>query len=376
VTAPAELLVERDYERLKPAVLRSLQHRLRARGLHADPTDLDAFYNQAWHGLYVRLAAGDEVTNPQGLLVTIAERRAIDEARALHLDRRGREDDLAELATEHDLAAGLDERMRYRQFTQGLRERLSERERQAALLCYVHDYTRPEAASALGVSRRRMEKIMDRVSKQTGALVAEIERGEWCDSRNSLIKAYALGLLETDGARHVLAVAHLQDCPACRERVRGIRGIAAFGPPLPVLLAGAAATGGGVPRVRRRPRTQVAVAAGAAAGVLAAAAFAADRIVGGPPVPPPVDAAAQPPRPTASAAPAAPTAAAATPRPARPARRKAKPKRRARTRPATTARATATATIAPPPPTPVPTSAPAAPPPARDHDGAGEFELR
>ncbi|HWK28705.1 MAG TPA: sigma-70 family RNA polymerase sigma factor [Solirubrobacter sp.] len=367
MTASAEILVERDYERLKPSVLRTLRYRLRARGLHLDETDLDAFYNQAWHGLYVRLAAGEEVASPQGLLITIAERRAIDEARALHLDRRGRDHDLAELATEPDLEAGLDDRVRFRQFTQGLRERLSERERQAALLCYVHDYTRPEAATALGVSRRRMEKIMDRVSKQTGALVAEIERGEWCDSRSSLIKAYALGLLDANGGRHALAVAHLQDCPACRARVRGIRGIAAFGPPLPVLL-GAAAAGGVVPRRRPRPRTQAAVAA--VAGVLAAAAFAADRIVTGPPVPPPVDADARRPPPSPSAVPSAP---AATPKPARPKRRK--PKRRAARRASTPPIIPPAATVAPPPATPVPTPPPS-PPPARDHDGAGEFELR
>jgi RNA polymerase sigma factor (sigma-70 family) len=278
--AAADVQLERDYERLKPGVMRSVARRLTARGLHADDTDLDAFYNQAWHGLYARLAAGEQVESPRALLVTIAERRAIDEARAAKLDRYVSAEDVDDHGVELDLPARLDDQVRLRQFTQGLRDRLSERERQAAVLCYVHGYTRPAAARALGVSGRRMEKIMDRVSKKVGALTGDIERGEWCESRRSLIKAYALGLLDVNGARHVLAVAHLEDCPACRLHVRRMRGLAAIAPPVPALLAGGAAATrprGRSARSRLRPRGRMArtatITAGAA-GALAAAALA------------------------------------------------------------------------------------------------------
>jgi RNA polymerase sigma factor (sigma-70 family) len=270
----AEVQVERDYERLKSGVLRSVARRLTARGLHVDDADLDAFYNQAWHGLYARLAAGEEVESPRALLITIAERRAIDEARALQLERRVPVEDVDDRGVELDIPARLDDRLRLRQFTQGLRDRLSERERQAASLCYVHGFTRPEAARALGVSERRMEKIMDRAAKKVGALVGDIERGEWCESRRSLITAYALGLLDVDGARYVLAVAHLEDCPACRRRVQRIRGLAAIAPPVPVLAAGIGASGG------RRARTaRTATITAAVAGALAAAAAAVTLVV-------------------------------------------------------------------------------------------------
>ncbi|HWK25835.1 MAG TPA: sigma-70 family RNA polymerase sigma factor [Solirubrobacter sp.] len=471
MTAPAELLVERDYERLKPGVLRSLRRRMAARGLHADETDLDAFYNQAWHGLYVRLVAGDEIASPQGLLVTIAERRAIDEARASRHDRREAPELLDERGDDVDLEARLDDHVRFRQFTQGLRERLTERERQAALLCYVHEYTRPEAAQVLGVSPRRMEKIMDRVSVQTGALVRDIEAGAWCESRRSLIKAYALGLLDVDGPRHALAVAHLEDCPACRRRVRGIRGLASFAPPAPLLLAvvggaaaaagqgaavggaasghgagfdaaghgaasghgaghgaagghGASAGHGGVGHAEaghgaaghgaEAGRGAAAKAAGGhgaesgrwaalkggasghgvlaagAAGTLVVVTLAAARIFAASPEPPAASASATLIAPAASVAAAEPLARDVMPaRTARPAptprarrratakkpraRRAPKPAASTRTAsaPATSPPTTSTPPASPPPARPAPTSAP-----PRDHDGAGEFELR
>ena len=58
-----------------------------------------------------------------------------------------------------------------------MRERLSERERQAAALCYLHGYSRPEAAEALGLAPKRMEKLMDGVSSKLGALDDRDRRG-------------------------------------------------------------------------------------------------------------------------------------------------------------------------------------------------------
>lgn len=123
-----------------------------------------------------------------------------------------------------------------------MRERLSGRELQAATLCYLHQRSRPEAAEIMGLSPRRMEKIMDRVSKRFGALVRDVQ-GDWCATQDSLIKAYALGILAPDGERHQLAVDHLADCPSCRRRVLGLRGLAAVAPPLPLLLGGAGLAG-------------------------------------------------------------------------------------------------------------------------------------
>ena len=83
----------------------------------------------------------------------------------------------------------LDDRRRMTSLMEGMRERLSERECQAAALCYLHGYSRPEAAEALGVPPKRMEKLMDGVSQKLGGLAEEIDAGTWCENHASLMKA-------------------------------------------------------------------------------------------------------------------------------------------------------------------------------------------
>ncbi|MDA0139015.1 sigma-70 family RNA polymerase sigma factor, partial [Solirubrobacter deserti] len=284
----ADAIVAQDYERLKPEVLSTLRGKLAARGLRLDDADLEASYNQAWHGVYTRLAAGEPIANRAGLVITIAERRALDEVRALHPDRRAAVDDVELPMVEPDLAERLDDHVRLGQFVEGLRERLTVREQQAAALCYVHAYTRRDAARVLGVSPRRMEKLMDGVSKKLGDLLGEIERGEWCDRRESLIRAYALGLLDTGGERRRLAAQHLEDCSACRYRVLRMRGLAAVTPPAAAVVAARRGGGSGAapgPRDRPRParRARQAGLAAAPAGAVAVTAFAGVRLFDRPP---------------------------------------------------------------------------------------------
>jgi hypothetical protein len=110
-----------------------------------------------------------------------------------------------------------------RELFEGLRERLSERERRAFALCYLAGYTRPQAAPVIGVLPARMEKIMDGVSKTVGALAELIRADGWCRSRRSLISAYALGVVQPRSPRHRLADDHLRHCAACRRYVRLLR---------------------------------------------------------------------------------------------------------------------------------------------------------
>ena len=255
ITTPpqqADTVLARDYERLKPDILRTVRGKLAASGVRFDDSDLDGFYNQAWHGVHTKLAEGERVENVNGLLVTITQRRALDEFRALRAESRVDAEALLGHGIDPDLASQVDDHTRLRQFIEGMRERLNGREREAAALCYVQDYSRPEAAQAMGIKPRRMEKIMDGVSKKVGAFVGDIERDEWCDARHSMIKAYALGLLDPEGERYALAQEHLESCSRCRRDVLRMRGIAALGPP-PALLFLAA---GGCDRRgrRRRPR--------------------------------------------------------------------------------------------------------------------------
>jgi hypothetical protein len=187
------------------------------------------------------------VENVNGLLVTITQRRALDEFRSLRAESRVDVESLLGHGFEPDFAARVDDEIKIKRFTEAMRERLDRREREAAALCYVQDYSRPEAAQLMGIKPRRMEKIMDGVSKKVGAFVGDIQRGEWCDARHSMIKAYALGLLDPEGERYRLAAEHLDSCSACRRDVLRMRGIAALAPPMPLMLAalgGVGATGG------------------------------------------------------------------------------------------------------------------------------------
>jgi hypothetical protein len=286
-----------------------------------------------------------------------------------------------------DLAATVDDHMRLRYFIEGMREKLHGREREAAALCYVQDYSRPEAAQAMGIKPRRMEKLMDGVSKKVGAFVGDIERNEWCDARRSMIKAYALGLLDPEGERYALAAEHLESCSACRRDVIRMRGIAALSPPVPLMMAalvgaGATGAGGGFGHWLFHGG-----GAGAKAGTVAAAAgtavagtVAVVALTGSPKQEPPL------PTPTPAA-----RIAAATPTPiptvqaaaSKPAAKHKLAKHKAVKRTATRKprpRPTAVAATATPVRTPAPTVAPAPaakPKPQRPAtDGAGEFELR
>ncbi len=385
VAAPsqADSVLARDYERLKPDILRTVRGKLAAGGVRFDDSDLDGFYNQAWHGVHTKLAEGERVENVNGLLVTITQRRALDEFRALRVESRADIEALQAQGIELDLAARVDDQVRLKHFIEGMRERLNRREREAAALCYVQDYSRPEAAQAMGVKPRRMEKIMDGVSKKVGAFVGDIERDEWCDARHSMIKAYALGLLDPEGERYALAAEHLDSCSACRRDVLRIRGIAALTPPIPLLfaaLAGASATGAGGAGAGHflfhGGGTAAKAGAVAAAGTTAVAAtFAVVALTGSSKTP------ALPPAPTptptvvARATPTAAPAVVVAPKAKAVKRRVVKRKHHAAARKQVAAVRTAVPTVVR---TPAPTVAPVrtAAPQKPATDGAGEFELR
>jgi len=392
----AEQFLQREYVLQRDNVLRAVRGKLAREGIHLDDADLDAFYNQAWHGVYGQILEGVQVENPPGLLVRVTYCRAIDEYRKLHVARRADEVEVAEHGLDPDTAQHLDDEAKLRQFTEGLRDRLSRRECEAATLCYLLGLSRPEAAERLGVEPKRMEKIMDAVSKKVGEFVRDIEAGAWCERRGSLMRAYALGVLDPEGERHRLAREHLGACSGCRAYVRSLRGLGAALPPVGLPLGG-----GGLLEPVLRLLDGVRDLLGAKLAIPATAKLAtaavvvttgAGGVVAARPTPP-AQAPASAPR--AVATPAAPVlrarpgavAPAARPRRARPSSKRIRPRprpvaKRASRRapnpvatPAPTPAPTAVAAppsqpvataVAPPAPRPAPTAAPPVATPAPD----------
>jgi len=252
----AERLLRQEFDSLRGRVLRAVRAKLARDRASLDEADLDACYAQAWQGLYLTAMRGEEVENPAGWLVVATYRRAVEETRAWrHADRRAlslgtawgqdaapegasRPGPVPEAAHEQDLASALDDRLRLRHLMEGLHGRLDGREREAAALCYLQGFSRSEAAARMGLSERRMRRLMEGrspgrpgVAGKVGALVETIGRGAWCEAQGSLMRALAFGMLEPGGERHRLALMHRSQCPACRAYVLSLRGLAAALPP-------------------------------------------------------------------------------------------------------------------------------------------------
>ena len=287
----AERLLREEFRSLRAGVIASARAKLRACGAELDDGDLDACYAQAWQGLYAVTLQGEDVLNPAGWLSVATFRRALDEHRAArrrrelsaHLPGAGAASGNGR-SEESDPAGALDRRLKLGQLFEALRLRLSARERRAFALCYLQGLSRGEAAGAMGISERRMRKLMDGrgageagTNAKVGALVHTIRAEKWCEEQGSLMRGLAYGVLDPRGERHRLAVAHTRSCPACRSYVASLRGLAALLPPPPGLLAllGAASD------ATRHASAHVAAAAGARGrGALVGPAAAASGTAG------------------------------------------------------------------------------------------------
>lgn len=251
----AERLLREEFQTLRAKVLASVRRRLSARSVSVDQADLEDCYAQAWQGLYAAVLEGQEIANPTGWLVLVTFRRAIEDLRSAHPDRR------ADLepdgpALDPDLPGQLDDLRRLRQVFEALRKRLSARECQAASLCYLQGLSRAQAAQRMGISEARMRKLMEGdgdgqsgVAGKVGRLLQVIREESWCDEQSSLMRGFAFGILDPQGERYQLALLHQRDCPSCRSYVASLRGLAAILPPLALpngLTAGLIGAGAGV----------------------------------------------------------------------------------------------------------------------------------
>jgi RNA polymerase sigma factor (sigma-70 family) len=277
----AERLLRNEFQGLRGAVLATVRARLRAAGVSLDAGDLEDCYAQAWHGLYMSMLEGrSEITNPAGWLALVTYRRAIDEHRARMRACQGREPAGDDRWHGRDVIDEVDDRERLRQLMEGLRARLGPRERQAAALCYLQGLSRADAAARMGVSEKRMRKLMDGsrsgtpgVAAKVGQLLETIRAGSFCAEQSSLMRALAFGILDPDGERYALAQAHQRDCPGCRAYVLSLRGLASVLPlpPLPLALGAGIAAGAGT----------TAAGSGAGAGAASGVAGAGGATGGG-----------------------------------------------------------------------------------------------
>ncbi|HEY2631439.1 MAG TPA: sigma-70 family RNA polymerase sigma factor [Solirubrobacteraceae bacterium] len=257
----AERWLRKDFPGQRTKVLAIVRSRLADKGVALGHADLEDCYSQAFAGLYAAVLEGVEVENPTGWLVTVTFRRAIDESRAAARRRIAWEEltvgrsfaaseEISPVAPHPDIAGALDDRATLRHLFEGLRSTFTRRECEAASLCYLQGLTRAEAAKQMGISETRMRKLMEGagpgrpgLAGKVGDLLSTIKAGEWCEQQSSLMRAYALGILDPAGKRHELAVAHTRECSACRAHVASLRGLAAVLPPLPFTLL--LARGGG-----------------------------------------------------------------------------------------------------------------------------------
>lgn len=232
----ADEVIGAEYDAFKDEVTRTVAGKLGASKIRFADLDMDGFYNQAWYGLYTKLQDGQQIENRKGLLIQMTYRRAIDEYRTLHPDRQADPVVLETLGVDNPIEETIDQQQEFRHFVEGMRSELNQRELRAATLCYVYGMSRPEAAEQVGVRPKRMEKIMDEVSRKMRPVLASIKEGTWCEDRAVLINQFALGALDPEGADYREAIDHLEGCPGCRRHVMGTRGLTAVTIPSALML--------------------------------------------------------------------------------------------------------------------------------------------
>ncbi|MGN6372373.1 MAG: sigma-70 family RNA polymerase sigma factor [Solirubrobacteraceae bacterium] len=232
----AEALAYAELHRLERPVLAVVDSRLRAEKISLPYPDLEAAYNQAWHGVCQTLAEGEEVRSLKSLLVKITYCRAID------ADRRGRNEMpasttfLEQYADGADLLEQVNDHVRLERMIAAVCKRLTARERIAVGLCALHGYSRREAAQLLGVREVRLRKIMESASKKIASIVANIDaRGCGDEEWAGALRAFALSAEDQHAPNHIRIAVHIEDCATCRRYVTALRGLAAALPP-PLML--------------------------------------------------------------------------------------------------------------------------------------------
>jgi DNA-directed RNA polymerase specialized sigma24 family protein len=233
----AEALVNANLRALEQPVMRTVESRLRAEKVVLPTPDLEAAYNQAWHGAYEAMVRGSKIENLTGLLVDITYKRSIDTYRQRHPAMQ-EEADLESVAIDVDLAEQVDDQRKITRLVERLIRKLNTNERNAVTLCVLHGFKRPEAASILGIEEAAFQKIMDSATKKIAGVVAGMDaRGCGGDEWARALRAFALGATNADSPDYSRIENHMTECASCTRYVTGLRGLAAVLPPIGLPLA-------------------------------------------------------------------------------------------------------------------------------------------
>lgn len=229
-TEAAEL--EREYVAHRGAVLAML------RADFGGVPDLEELYQEAWTELLELRARGDRLKSVRGLLKTIAWRRARDRLRKMKPDTL---DPMSPALTlETDTEPLPDEQAQIRLDAVVLRQIIDRLDpRQAAVLKLRFDWQLDsrEIQERLGVSPKRLEKIVTEAYKNVAAEFATNGReSAWSRKQRSLLLACEMGLASS--AQRARAQRMVDEDATCRAMLREIRSTlrdVAAALPVPVL---------------------------------------------------------------------------------------------------------------------------------------------
>ena len=224
-------VAEEHLRELEGPVVRAVKGRLFRENVWLAVPDIEAAYNQAWHGVYEAMTAGREVESLTGLLIAITYMRSIDIYRQRH-EAQQADVPLEQQTVEVDLAEHVDDQQTINGLLARLSERLNEKEKTAIALCLLRGYPRAQTATQLGLSERALKKVMDSANKKLAGVVAMMQaRGCGDDEWARALRAHALGTMDPDSRDQDRVERHLQDCQACKRYVVGLRGLSVVLPP-------------------------------------------------------------------------------------------------------------------------------------------------
>ena len=214
-TEAAEL--EREYVAHRGAVLAML------RSDFGGVPDHEELYQEAWTELLELRARGDELKSVRGLLKTIAWRRARDRLRKMKPDTL---DPMSPALTlEPDAELLPDEQAQIRLEAVVLRQIIDRLDpRQAAVLKLRFDWhlDAREIQERLGVSPKRLEKIVTEAYKSVAAeLGADADETAWARKQRSLLLACEMGL--ASAAQRERAQRMVDEDATCRAMLREMR---------------------------------------------------------------------------------------------------------------------------------------------------------